>query len=315
MSNILVTSIGSASAECVILQLKKANNHIIGTNIYDKEFTYCSILVDVFYKVSKSNSPQFISEILDICNKENIQYIIPLTDLEIDAFNTSRRFFELNNVIVCFSDYECINICRNKRLSSSLVDSLNVCKVPKEISGSDIAEGFPVICKKINGRSSEGIEIIRSYEEYELFKNYLNEEYIIQEFIEGNVITVDLLRYKNIVVSVSREEYVRTANGLGISVRTFVDQELDKIVHSISAAMNIIGCVNFEFIKSDNGYFFLECNPRFSGGINFSILSGYDFVINHLHCFSHGVIDKTCNTCEHVINRKYSDFIYSGDQL
>ena len=41
-----------------------------------------------------------------------------------------------------------------------------------------------------------------------------------------------------------------------------------------------------EFIKSDNKYFLIDINPRFSAGVAFSLLAGYDMVNNHLNCFS-----------------------------
>lgn len=314
MHNILVTSIGSASAESVISQLKKEKNRIIGTNIFDEKHTYCSMIVDAFYKVSRSDSEKFIKEVLDICWREKIKYIIPLTDLEVDSFNRHRDLLKRNGLIVCYSDYDCILTCRNKYLSSVLVNSLNVCNVPKTIKVFDEnIHSFPVICKKIHGRSSEGVKVLRSLDDFNKFRANLSDDYIIQEYIEGNVVTVDLLRYEDQVLSVSREEIVRTVNGLGISVCTFKDDNLDDIVRVIADSLNVYGCVNFEFIKTDTGYYFIECNPRFSGGINFSLLSGYDFILNHFHCFSNEGVDGSCNTIEHVINRKYTDIIYSGD--
>lgn len=313
MSRVLITSIGSASAECVIVSLKKHNHFIVGTNIFEKEFTFCSKYVDIFYKVTRSDSPSFISSIIDICIKENINYIFPLTDVEIDAFNNNRELFVKNNIIICFSNYECINKCRNKRIASEIVSELNICNVPNEINGEKLINHFPIVRKKINGRSSEGLSLIYSYEDYlDILKHNCLEDFIFQEYIEGNIITVDLLRHNKNIISIAREEHVRTSNGLGLSINTFYDPVLENIVDKIANALDIEGCVNFEFIKtSKQEYYFLECNPRFSGGINFSVLSGYDFVNNHLSCFNAGHIESNDSIVYQIINRYYKDYIYS----
>ncbi|MFQ9705363.1 MAG: ATP-grasp domain-containing protein [Enterocloster clostridioformis] len=53
------------------------------------------------------------------------------------------------------------------------------------------------------------------------------------------------------------------------------------------------GCVNMEFIEDRDGvYHMLECNPRFSGGVEFSCLAGYDCVTNHLRCFEGKEIEQ-----------------------
>ena len=48
---------------------------------------------------------------------------------------------------------------------------------------------------------------------------------------------------------------------------------------AIAGLLGVRGCVNMEFIEDRDGvYHMLECNPRFSGGVEFSCLAGYDCV-------------------------------------
>ena len=49
------------------------------------------------------------------------------------------------------------------------------------------------------------------------------------------------------------------------------------------------GAVNMEFIEADRdavGVLFLECNPRFAGGVAFSGAAGYDMAEAHIRCFT-----------------------------
>ncbi len=60
-----------------------------------------------------------------------------------------------------------------------------------------------------------------------------------------------------------------------------------ELCKKISELLNIRGCVNIEFIETDKKiYHVLECNVRFSAGISFSHMAGYNFVKNHLYSFA-----------------------------
>lgn len=51
MKNILITAIGSFSAEAVVDSLKNLNNKVIGCDIYPKEWHYLIRKLDNFYQV------------------------------------------------------------------------------------------------------------------------------------------------------------------------------------------------------------------------------------------------------------------------
>ena len=53
---------------------------------------------------------------------------------------------------------------------------------------------------------------------------------------------------------------------------------------AILAYAGLVGVVNMEFIQNGDRFFFLEINPRFSGGVGFSVLAGYDFPLAMLRC-------------------------------
>lgn len=313
---ILVTAIGSFSADIVIRSLQYQGYKVIGSNIYPKEWIANGNIVDGFYQVPPAlNECAFIEEILDICKKEKVEYILPLTDIEIDVFNENREIFENENIILCISSYETINVCRNKKKCSKMLKKLEEVNVIPEYSVEEIEDGnikYPIICKKVNGRSSEGLKRINNKEEFRLFlkKNDIN-SYLIQPFIEGDVVAVDVVR--NIktgkCVAVPRKELLRTLNGAGTTVHVFINDELEKVCINIADKLNINGCVNFEFIESDNKWYFLECNPRFSGGVKFTCMSGYNCVLNHLRCFQGKEIEDKRSIIQQYIARKYEEYV------
>src|SRR5690625_4171953 len=88
----LVTAIGSMSAGAVIksLRINFPNSFIVGTDIHQKEWLYLSEKVDVFYKVPKAADKDFVSSINNILNEQAIDFILPLTDPEVDVLSENR---------------------------------------------------------------------------------------------------------------------------------------------------------------------------------------------------------------------------------
>jgi len=274
---ILVTAIGSMSAKTVCKKLQTMGCFVVGTDIYPKEWQTNLQFVHKFEQVPKFNQNNFINELLSICKKYKIEYVFPLTDPELDILNENRKLFELNKITLCISCYDTISKVRDKSKIKSNIPTFSI----KELFNKSI---YPIIAKPKKGRSSEGKFLIENERQLSVIQN--KKEYIFQKFIDGKVITVDVVRDKSgNMVCVARKEHIRTSNGAGIVVEIFKDKELEKIVFEIAARFNILGCVNIEFLCNGDNYYLMDINPRFSAGIGFSCAVGYNFVKNHLMCF------------------------------
>lgn len=313
---LLITAIGSASAHSVIRSLSE-QYFIIGTNIYPKEYVAEATMVDSFYMVPPAGKgEEFVLKIIDICIKENCKYILPLTDPEIDVLNEYRDIIEEKHILVCMSDRETITVCRDKRKSASLINSVDgeIC-IP-ELKVKECGSYLPIVIKPSNGRSSEGLTVIKDTKALrDYFERYYNEKHIIQPFVDGTIVTADVLRYGSQCIVTLREELLRTSNGLGLSVRIINDESIQKKCVKIATILNVKGCVCFEFIRDNNGkLWFLECNPRFSGGVGFSIIAGYDYPLNHIRCFSNERIDEHNEVKSCYISRKYEEIVTSCEK-
>ena len=321
MKTVLITAIGSFSADAAIKSLKKLGLRVLGCDIFPKEWVVDAYSVDEFFQVPRGTDQEaYIEAIQTICAKYLVDYLIPLTDVEIDALNENRKWFEQNGVQLCMSSKITIDICRDKfrtyrvlKNQLSTVHSIPTFPAVKYKEKQSLE--FPMVCKPYNGRSSQGMKRVFSKQELESYLETVNpENFIIQPLIAGSVITVDIVRNSNTnsIVCVPRRELLRTLSGAGTSVFVFHDDKLAEECKTIAEALNIHGCVNFEFVQSQNGdYYFLECNPRFSGGIKFSCMIGYDFVMAHLNCFSQKEIDKLEPYQNCYIARKYEETITS----
>lgn len=313
MSNrILVTAIGSFSADCVINELKKAGNYVVGCDIYPSEWHAISKDCDKVYQAPLAvNEEQYIDFILRISIENGIKYIIPLTDVEIDVFNKSRDVFEVKGIILCIPSSYTLSIARDKyKLYQVFKDDDNVPSIKTYKTKIDnIPDIIPSIAKPYNGRSSEGLKRIYNLEELESIKK--TENYIVQEFITGPVFTVDYVRSESYEhdFCIPREELLRTKNGAGTTVRVTIDENLSRLTSYIGNKLKVNGAINMEFIKNNNSYYLIDINPRFSAGVAFTNVSGYNMVISHLNCFCNLDIMPICKYKQQIIIKRYKEEI------
>lgn len=307
--NILVTAIGSFSADCVINTLKQKGHKVIGCDIYPSVWHPVSADCDNVYQAPYATEENdYIEFLVKICKKEDIQYIFPLTDLEIDVLNKYREIFIQNDILLCIQSEKCLKIARNKYTLTKLFEKSGRVNVPKSVASEYLKDDFflPAIAKPINGRSSEGLIKINTVNELKEVASKSN--YIVQEMLEGSVFTVDYVRdsFGN-DFSVPREELLRTKNGAGTTVRIVPDEKLMETASFIGSGIGIVGCVNMEFIKNNDKYYLIDINPRFSAGVAFSSFIGYDMVSSHLNCFLNKSIQDKITFNEQIVAKRYRE--------
>lgn len=321
MKTALVTAIGSFSADAVIKNLKRMDFRVIGCDIYPKEWIANAAMVHRFCDAPLAvDREQYLRFIRNLCLEEQVDFVIPLTDVEVDALDCDRDWFAEHSICLCLSPVETIGLCRNKDRMARFTAELDfINTIPTaSFSGNDRDlplpfDTLPLICKPINGRSSQGITKIHSREQWQSFCALQDMSgYIVQPCISGSVVTVDIVRQADgrHSVTIPRQEMLRTLNGAGTSVYLFTDPALQEACVRLADKLGIIGCVNFEFIKDGNGiYHFIECNPRFSGGVAFSCTAGYDCVRNHIAAFCGEPIDDLAPYRNQYIVKKYHEHV------
>lgn len=327
---ILVTAIGSFSAVTVIESLRKDGYRVVGCDIYPAEWVANSEIVDVFYRAPyATDRPSYEEFVKMVCKEEEVAFVMPLTDVEIDLFRGWTTAAEDTGAVVCMSERKMLDIIRDKKVLEEYLAPMEICEtIPGQLLSEVAAKSaygalaYPLVIKPVDGRSSQGLHIAKSAKEMELIVALCGEnlsQYIVQPKISGPIITVDVVRNPETeeCVCIPRRELLRTPNGAGTSVYVFKNEYLEKQCKAIAKALNICGCVNFEFVEEQepteqNGlgkWRFLECNPRFSGGLAFSAVAGYDMVKNHLNCFLGIGLEPEGELREQYIARRYAEHV------
>ncbi len=314
----LVTSIGSVSGDVVIKSLKRYGMKVIGCDIYPKEYVVDAYHVDVFYQVPLSaDRENYLKTIYDICSQNHVEYVLPLTDIDVDTFNDNRSWFADHGVTLCMSPEQSLHIIRNKKtLQDFIAENCPQNQSIPTMRLCDMEEnpwGYPVVCKPYNGRSSQGLRYIHSDAEWVSFKQTAdNTQYIAEPYLAGPIVMVEIVRHAGTgkTVAIPRMELIATPHGCGTTVRMFHDEKLEQDSIALARNLDIHGCVNFEYIQTADGtYHLVECNPRFSAGVEFSCMTGYDCILNHLRSFTeHDIADGKTGS-EMIIARKYEEYI------
>lgn len=319
---VLVTSIGSIAGDIVIKTLKRLGYRVVGTDIYAKELVVDAWNVDSFYQIPLvSDEERFVPILHDICERERVDFIAPLTDVDVDYLNGNRSWFQQRSITLGISPKRSLDIIRNKKVLQDFIAEnceLTTSVPTKLMKECDSAPwDYPVVCKPLNGRSSQGLRYVHDNEEWARLKREIagtpaEDLYIVEPFVEGPIVMCEIVRQPQTgdVVAVTREEKLDTPNCMAISVYVYQDEELEHACKVLAEKLDIWGSVNFEFLRSPDGiYHFIECNPRFSAGAEFTCLGGYDCVANHMRCFEGKPIDKFVFTRPRYIARKYEEYV------
>ena len=276
--NILITSVsrkvGLVKAFKDALRLEKIDGNVMSVDINALSAGFYAS--DKHQLVPLSSDKEFIPTLLRICEKENINLLVPTRDDELLLFAKNKENFENKNVKVMVSDQEIISICNDKYKFYQFLMKNNFSTpetyLPNQIDLSSIH--YPLIIKSNIGSGGKGIFKVENESELRFFLNYVPSP-IVQEFIDGKEYTIDLFSDfdKNVITVVPRER-IETFCGESYKGRTVEDNEMIEKAKNLAETLGTIGHITIQCIKNDTGIKFIEINPRFGGGANLGFTSG-----------------------------------------
>lgn len=286
---VLVTAIGTVASTTIISQLRKSGDYrIIGGDIYLKNQIATSKDVDEFYTFPSAirDLEGYIEFVAGFCREHGVSYYFATIDEEIANLSAHRAVFEEIGVKLCIPNEQLVKTCHYKdRFSDWVLENMPEIGTRRYRRFSEV-EHYPVFVKPVEGRASIGCRKIEDRQTAEeLLRGGLREEdCVIQDFNEGEIITVDLIRnaLTGQMQQIQRIEYLRNSSGCGIAVEIVNIPALQDICERLMEKLDLNGVVNAEFFhrKTEAGDSFriIEINPRFSAGTSFSCLAGCDIV-------------------------------------
>lgn len=283
---ILITNIASVTAISIVKILKSGkitDLHIWGTEAQKYGYNSGSMIIDHYIQVPEVSSDSYVQIIIEICQKHNINVLIPILDEELYLFSKSKL---QDYVKVLLPDIETIGLFRNKLLASTELNNMYPDISPqiyRDISSVDCEK---VVLRKKQSIGSQGI-IVKDKKQLS-FSDFNNREYFIQRYIEGIEYTADILAdsYGNIKLIVPRKR-LQIKNGVSTKAEIINDREIIDLCRLIYDKYCIPGLSNVQFIKKDSRIYFIEINMRFAGMGIAGVLASYDYISNYILYLTH----------------------------
>lgn len=286
-SRFLVTAVGTVAGSTIVSELKKydANFYIFGADINAPENIATSKDVDEFFVFPKAveRQDEYLQYVLNFCKENHVDYVYAIIDEEVYNLSSHAEQFEAIGTKLCLTDKDSVRICHYKNDFYEWVESNFPEYLIKTYSSvnSIAEEDFPLFIKPVEGRASIGCRKIESINE---LGEVNTDGFVIQQFTEGDVFVVDVIRSKHTgeIQICQRKELLRNGNGCGIAVEIVNVEELNTLGEKIARKLDLNGITSIELFKTDNGFKIIEINPRLPAGTSYSCMAGCNTVINML---------------------------------
>ncbi|MFX0196956.1 MAG: ATP-grasp domain-containing protein [Candidatus Hodarchaeota archaeon] len=317
--NTLITSVGVTTATTIIKALKTQKEVPIRIIATDMDPLASGLyLNDCRYVVPPATEPEFIPTILEICDKEMIDLIIPLYSSEIPIFALNKKEFESRDIGLIVPSYRNVLTCIDKLRFYEFLSSVDL-PSPKTYLANEIEklQKYPLFMKPRRGSSTK--DAFKVYNKKQL-NFHLNRDvsFVIQEYVEGQEYTTDVIcDYNSQLLAYVIRERLTVKGGLAIKCRTVKNEKLALLVRELVQKIGIIGPANVQaIITPQDEIKFIEVNPRFAaGGLPLSIQAGVNFPLLALKLFL-GQEIKTPDYEENLYMIRYwTELFLKGEEL
>ena len=277
--NILFTGIGRR------VELVQAFNHAaeclgISLTIHGADITQTAPALAFCGKrhiVPRIRDEKYIPTLLEICQKEHVDLLIPTIDTDLLVLSENKKAFALCGTRVLVSEPDRIRICRDKNLTSDYFVS---CGLMAPVTVNDYRQyngGFPCFIKPKDGSSSIDAFKANHFDELKIYAEHIK-DYVVQPFVSGEEYTVDVFcdfEGEPIYITPRKRLAVRAGEVLKteISQNQKIIDEIKKLIFRFKPC----GPITVQLIRDKCGEdHYIEINPRFGGGAPLSMKAGAD---------------------------------------
>ena len=274
------------------------------------EQAYGKSLSDAFYAMPASNSPHYIDRVLEICQLEKVQVVLPITTTELLPLSEQRDVFVNAGVRLIISPEKGISKSNDKGLLHAWARQIGIA-VPEgkvchnrnefeEVAKDLLDRHARLFFKPILGNGSRGIglicrevEPITAAHKPELMPLSLSEwmlrlpeafevPLLLTEYLPGKEYSVDVFVWPNtetIAIPRSRDKMVA---GISVSGKFEQNEGLITASRALVESMDLQGPIGVQWRNNAAGIpHLLEINPRLQGttsalrhaGLNIPLLS------------------------------------------
>jgi carbamoyl-phosphate synthase large subunit len=232
-------------------------------------------IADDYQLVPKSDNPEFIDTIIDICERLHVKLVIPTRDEELPLFAVNKEKFNDIGTVVMVSDPDTIEVCQDKELFTSFCQKNNF-NIPLTYTNFEdlVEDDFPLFVKPKHGKGGLQAFKVNNLMEFKLIMNFVDDP-VIQEFIDAREYTVDLFSdFEGNVISAVPRERISVWGGESLVTKTFKNPVIMGETVRLAMDLNLMGHNTIQCFFSEGIVKFIEVNPRFGGAARLSFAAG-----------------------------------------
>lgn len=300
----LITGAGAPGTIGTLYSLKKTKRQIRTIGVDINGDAVGQYLCDAFYQVPRPSEDCFVGRILEICEKEHVDVVLPQVNEELLKLSP----FRYNSVKIAISDTEVINAVNDKsllmyyaKMAGVPTPEYHVVETFTQLEQSLFKLGYPekkVVVKPPVSRGMIGLRIVddsldrkkaffTEKPEHSIYVkrqelNFLGEKFpplIAMEYLPGKEYSVDVLSKKNkaVVVVPRTRDLMRT--GITFTGTTEKNDEIIRYSKKLTEKMGLEYAHGYQFKLDDEGKpRLIECNPRIQGTMVLSTFAGANII-------------------------------------
>ncbi len=263
-------------------------------------------MCDAAYRVPRGTDPSYVDSLLEICEKEKVDILLPIMSAELNALSENRERFKRAGTQVSVSDIASLKIANDKlKLFNFMKENCLPCaeyyavKSIDELRKCAVLLGYPekrVCVKATDGSGSRGFRILS--ENTSRLQTFMNEkptagvitldellgileeadafpELIVMEYLPGAEYSVDLLADQGKVLVSCCRKSLRMENSIMLEAEIVDRPLITKLCGEITEKLGLDGNIGFDIKERNDGTpVIMECNPRITSGVPYFMAAG-----------------------------------------
>jgi carbamoyl-phosphate synthase large subunit len=226
--------------------------------------TSAGAFADDQFVVPRISDEQYISSLLDLCDKAEIRVLLPIIDVDVMRLAPHAEEFSQRGTSLVAPTLEIGRLCIDKTEFSMFAGQHKI-RVPRCVSQTSLAEAqYPVFFKRRCGFGSIGSGIARSFGEARIAMAN-DADLVFQEFFAESELSVDaFISHTGSTVFAVQRVRDKMIGGEAIRSHTVKDNGIGKAALELLGALakrGLSGPVNVQMFASDPPAVF-DVNPR-----------------------------------------------------
>lgn len=221
---------------------------------------------------ARKHEGEFLKKLRLLLDESGAGMVIPTFFPEVLAAHRDR----FPDILIPVESVEKLRRLDDKISCCALAESLGIPQ-PHRFNSPEEVERYPVVFKRPGGQGGDSVYFPGNPK---ALRNILApaKDYLLTEYIDGYDVCVDALRWDGFFFAASYRVLEPLRKGVSTLRESVKAAQLEAWAKTLLDAVDYHGVCGLDFrVRAADGQaFFLECNPRFSGGLASALASGFD---------------------------------------